>query len=51
MAMKSFSIFEQDMTQKNYENYFRILGVTERWVASLPRANKIIPLSEKEYSQ
>ena len=29
MAMKSFAIFEQDMTQKIYENYFGILGVRE----------------------
>ena len=29
MAMKYFAIFEQDRTQKNYENYLGILGVTE----------------------
>ena len=49
--MKYFAIFEEDMTQKIYENYLRILGVTEMWVASEPRANRIIPLMKKEYSQ
>ena len=49
--MKYFAIFEKDMTQKIYENYLGIFGVTERWVASQPRENRIIPLSEKEYSQ
>ena len=29
MAMKYFAISEQDSTQKNYENYLGILGVTE----------------------
>ena len=28
-AMKSFSIFYENMTQKNYENYLGILEVTE----------------------
>ena len=51
MAMKYFAIFEEDVTQKNYENYLGILGVIEIWVASHPRANMIIPLSEKEYFQ
>ena len=51
MPRKDFDIFEEDMTQKNYENYLGILRVTERWVASQPRANRIIPLIEKEYSQ
>ena len=51
MAMKILAIFEQDMTQGIYENYFGIFGVTERWVVSQPRANRIIPLSEKKYSQ
>ena len=39
MAMKSFAIFAEDMTQKNYENYLGILGVREIWVASQPREN------------
>ena len=51
MAMKSFSTFEQDMTPKNYENYLGIFGEMERWVASQPRAKRIISLIEKEYSQ
>ena len=29
MAMKSFAIFDQDMTQKIYENYLGIFGVRE----------------------
>ena len=29
MAMKSFAIFEEDMTQTIYGNYLVILGVTE----------------------
>ena len=29
MAMKSFAIFEEDMTQAIYENYLVILGVME----------------------
>ena len=49
--MKSFAIFDQDMTQKIYENYLGILGVMEIEVASQPRAIWVIPLIEKEYSQ
>ena len=30
MAMKSFAIFEKDMTPKNYENYLGIFRMTER---------------------
>ena len=29
MAMKSFAIFDQDMTQTIYENYLGIFGVME----------------------
>ena len=29
MAMKRFAIFDQDMTQKVYENYLGIFGVRE----------------------
>ena len=29
IAMKSFAIFDQDMTQKIYEDYLGILGVRE----------------------
>ena len=39
------------MTQTIYENYLGILGVTEIQVASQPRVLRVIPLSEKEYSQ
>ena len=39
MAMKSFAIFEQYITQTIYDNYLGILGVREIWVASQPRAN------------
>ena len=38
MAMKSFAIFDQYMTQKIYENYLGIFGVMETEVASQPRA-------------
>ena len=51
MAMKSFAIFDEDMTQTIYEKYLGILGVREIWVASQPRAIWVIPLIEKEYSQ
>ena len=37
MEMKSFAIFEKDMTQTIYENYLGILGVMEIKVASQPR--------------
>ena len=46
-----FAISEEDITQKIYENYLGILGVTEIQVASQPRVLRVIPLSEKEYSQ
>ena len=42
-----FAIFEEDMTQKNYENYLGILGVMEIQVASQPRSDRVIPLIEK----
>ena len=51
MAMKYFAIFEQYRTQIIYENYLVILEVTEIYVASQPRVLRVIPLSEKEYSQ
>jgi hypothetical protein len=35
------------MTQTIYENYLGILGMMEMWVASQPRANRVIPLIEK----
>ena len=43
-------IFELYMTQRNYENYLGIIGWTEIWVASQPRADRVIPLMKKEYS-
>ena len=49
--MKYFAIFEKYMSQTIYENYFGILGVMEIKVASQPRANWVIPLIKKEYSQ
>ena len=49
--MKYFAIFEEDMTQTIFENYFGILGVMEMLAASQPRAIRVIPLIEKEYSQ
>ena len=51
MAMKGFSIFDQDMTQTIYENYLVIFGVRKIAVASQPRAIGVIILIEKEYSQ
>ena len=35
---EKFSIFDQDMTQKIYENYLGIFGITEIQFASQPRA-------------
>ena len=49
--MQYFFIYEKDMTQAIYENYLGILRVMEIYVASQPRANRVIPLIEKEYSQ
>jgi hypothetical protein len=47
MARKGFDISEEDMTQTIYENYLGIFRVTEIWVASQPRADRVIPLTEK----
>ena len=47
MERKCFSIFDKDMTQIIYENYLGILGVMEILAASQPRANWVIPLTEK----
>jgi hypothetical protein len=38
------------MTQKIYENYLGIFGMMEMWVASQPRADRVIPLIEKGIS-
>ena len=51
MTSKSFAIFEEDMTQTIYENYLGIFGVMEIYVASQPRAIRVVRLREKEYSQ
>ena len=47
MPRKGFDIFAEDMTQTIYENYLGILGVTEIYVGSQPRANGVIPLTGK----
>jgi hypothetical protein len=47
MARKDIDISEEDMTQTIYENYLGIFRVTEIWVASQPRTDKVIPLTEK----
>ena len=47
MARKGFDIFEEDMTQTIYGNYLGIFGMIEMWVASQPRADRVIPLIEK----
>jgi hypothetical protein len=47
MARKDFDISEEYMTQTIYENYLGIFGMLEMWVASLPRADRVIPLIEK----
>jgi hypothetical protein len=40
-------IFVEYLTQTIYENYLGIFGMLEMWVASQPRANRVIPLIEK----
>ena len=47
MERIGFDISEEYMTQKFYENYLGIFGMVEMWVASQPRANRVIPLIEK----
>ena len=47
MAKKYFHIFEEDMIQTIYGNYLGIFGMMEMWVASQPRADRVIPLIEK----
>ena len=51
LGQKSLGILDQHMTQRNFENYLEIIEWTEIQVASQPRANEVIPLIEKEYSQ
>ena len=38
------------MVQRIYENFLGIFGRAEIWVASQPRAPKVIPLMEKGIS-
>ena len=47
LEQESLGIFEQHMTQRNYENYLGIFRWTEIWVASQPRALEVIPFIEK----
>mgnify|MGYP005832161663 CR=1 FL=1 len=47
LGQESLGIFEQHMTQRNYENYLGIFGWTEILVASQPRPDRVIPLIEK----
>ena len=47
LGQESLGIFEQYMTQRNYENYLGIFGWTEIQVALQPRADKVIPSIEK----
>ena len=47
MARKYFDISEEDMIQRIYENYLGIFGRKEIWVASQPKADRVIPLIEK----
>ena len=47
LGQESLGIFEQYMIQRNYENYLGIYGWTEIYVASQPRADRVIPLIEK----
>ena len=47
MARKGFGIFEEYMTQKIYGNNLGIFGMMKMWVASQPKADRVIPLIEK----
>jgi len=47
MTRKGFGISEEYMTQTIYENYLGIFGMMKMWVASQPRANRVIPFIEK----
>ena len=44
LGQGSLGIFEQYMTQGNFENYLGFFGVIKIWVASQPRSNRVIPL-------
>ena len=47
MTRKDFDRFEEDMTQTIYGNYLGIFGMKKIWVASQPRADRVIPLIAK----
>ena len=47
MTRKGFDIFEEYMIQRIYGNYLGIFGMMKMWVASQPRADRVIPLKEK----
>ena len=47
MARKDVDISEEDMAQTIYGNYLGIFRMIEIWVASQPRADRVIPLIEK----
>ena len=51
MAKKDFDISEEYIIQRIYGNNLGIFRRIEMWVASQPRADRVIPLIEKEYSQ
>ena len=46
MARIGFDIFEEDITPTIYENYLGMFGMIEMWVASQPKADRVIPLIE-----
>ena len=43
MTRKDFDISEEDMSQRIYGNNLGIFGMREMWVASQPKANRVIP--------
>ena len=47
LGYESLGIFEQYMTQRNYENYLGILWMTKIQVASQPRLDRTIALIER----
>src|SRR3989337_3024330 len=47
MARKDVDISEEYMTQTIFGNYLGIFGMMEVWVASQPRADRVIPLIGK----
>ena len=47
LGQERLGIFEQHMTERNYENNLGIFVWTEIYVASQPREDRVIPLIEK----